>query len=104
MWEEGLPAGLWHLQHPATCLSAGVPAAGAPLLQVDARALVRELLRLHFGAVLAVGQACVLASTGGHRLLLRVTSANVLDEAAREEALGYHCFRGERRCGLAGRL
>lgn len=55
--------------------------------------MTRELLRLHFGAVLALGEACVL-SLGGRRLLLRVTGCNTLDAEAQEEAVGYHCYRG----------
>lgn len=93
-----LPGTIWRALH-ALC----VPPSSITCLQVDARALARELLRLHFGAVLAVGQACVLGAADGRRLLLRVTSANVLDEGAREEALGYHCFRGKLCSCLARR-
>lgn len=60
--------------------------------------MYRELLRLYFGLVLALNEACVLHA-GGRRLLLRVTAADTLDAAAREDAVGYHCFRGEARGG-----
>jgi hypothetical protein len=66
---------------------------------VDARDVYRELLRLYFGLVLALNEACVLHA-GGRRLLLRVTAADTLDAAARADAVGYHCFRGEARAGL----
>lgn len=55
--------------------------------------MTRELMRLYFGAVLALGQACVL-SVGSARLLLRVAATDTLDAEAREEAVGYHCYRG----------
>lgn len=76
-------------------------------LQVDARALTRELLRLHFGLVLALNEACVL-EVGARQLLLRITATNTLDAEAQEEAVAYHCYRGEvrggrgRQCGEAG--
>ena len=54
------------------------------------------MVRLYLGLVLALNEACVLR-VGGRRLLLRVTAANTLDEEAREEAVGYHCFRGGSR-------
>lgn len=66
--------------------------------QLDAREVSRGLLRLYFGLVLALNEACVLR-VGGRRLLLRVTAADTLDAAAREEAVGYHCFRGEPTLG-----
>lgn len=82
--------------HPPTHPPQALPSSlhCTPLRQVDARALTRELMRLHFGAVLATGEACMLP-LGGRRLLLRVTGCNTLDAEAQEEELAYHCFRGE---------
>ncbi|PSC67239.1 cytochrome b5 [Micractinium conductrix] len=74
-------------------------------LQVDARQLAKQLLRSRFSTVLALGEAVVLPwpaggssdggdAGGGARLLLRVTAVHTLDQQAREEAVGYHCYRG----------
>ncbi|KAI7845581.1 hypothetical protein COHA_000869 [Chlorella ohadii] len=62
-------------------------------VQVDARAVTRELLLRYFGCVLALSEAIVLV-VGGRRLLLRVTATNSLDAEAQEERVAYHCFRG----------
>ena len=83
------------------------PSPGAPPCtpQVDARQLAKQLLRSRFSTVLALGEAVVLPwpaggssdggdAGGGARLLLRVTAVHTLDQQAREEAVGYHCYRG----------
>lgn len=80
-------------QRPAPLRSLPPSPARPRPLQVDARGVTRELLRLYFGAVLALNEACVL-DVGGRRLLLRVTACNTLEAEAREEAVGYHCYRG----------
>lgn len=51
-------------------------------------------MRLHFGSVLAAGEACVLR-VGGRHLLLRLARVNTLDAEAQEAELAYHCFRGK---------
>ena len=60
---------------------------------LDSAAVVAALAARYTGHVLAAGQVLVLA-VGGHDLRLRVAQADVLDASAREEAVGYHSYRG----------
>ena len=73
---------LW-VEHVALCVS----------VQVDAGALRMALSRQLFGRMTAVNEL-VLVPIDGMTLIVRVVEANTLDEAAREEAVGYHCYRG----------
>ncbi len=66
---------------------------------MDAKALTRELLRLYFGSVLALNEACLIC-VGGCQLLLRITATNMLDAESQDEVVAYHCYRGEACCRL----
>ena len=61
--------------------------------QVDAGRVRRALSKRLFGRVVAASEL-VLLHVDDMAILVRVTAAHSLDEAAREEALSYHCFRG----------
>ena len=64
-----------------------------PLLQVDAQRLTKLISKQLFGRVVAVNEL-VLVHLDGLALVIRLANVNTLDEAAREEALSYHCYRG----------
>ncbi|KAG1665059.1 hypothetical protein FOA52_012478 [Chlamydomonas sp. UWO 241] len=63
------------------------------VVQVDAGELAAALMRQHFGRVLAVNELLAV-SLHGHTLLVRITTTHTLSEAERDDAIGYHCFRG----------
>jgi hypothetical protein len=54
---------------------------------------VNLLVKSHTGRMLTVNQA-VTVSTGRAVYVLRVSSAEHLDRNAREDAVGYHSYRG----------
>jgi hypothetical protein len=62
-------------------------------LQVDAQQLAQQLGKHLFRKVVAVNEL-VLVRVDGIDLIVRVAAVNSLDEAAREEAISYHCYRG----------
>jgi len=62
-------------------------------VQVDADVLVAVLLRQYFGRVVAANELLPVRVSDAE-LLVRVTAAHVLPGEEREEAIGYHCFRG----------
>ncbi|KAK9814395.1 hypothetical protein WJX72_005174 [[Myrmecia] bisecta] len=62
-------------------------------VEVDGGKLASRFQKQYLGHVLAVTQQLVLTHEGAN-LVIRVTGAHALDEEAREEAVGYHCFRG----------
>lgn len=53
----------------------------------------QELMRRWLGRYVAVNQLVPL-QVQGLQLILRVASTHTLPVEEREEALGYHCFRG----------
>ncbi|KAI3433794.1 hypothetical protein D9Q98_003599 [Chlorella vulgaris] len=88
----GVPFELVDVEGEVTLLG-GTEGSTEEAVQVDVRALTRELLRLCFRAVLAVNEVLVLA-VGGRQLLLRITATNTLDAEAQDEGVAYHCYRG----------
>jgi len=60
---------------------------------VDAQQLSKLLSKQLFTRVVAVNEL-VLVSIDSLALVVRISSVNTLDEAARDEALTYHCYRG----------
>ncbi len=62
-------------------------------MQVDAQSLTKLLGKQLFGRVVAVNEL-VLVHLDGLALVVRIANLNTLDEAARGEALSYHCYRG----------
>lgn len=55
--------------------------------------MTQQLGKQLFRRVVAVNDL-VLVQADGVSLIVRVAAVNNLDEAAREEALSYHCYRG----------
>jgi hypothetical protein len=63
-------------------------------VEVDASLLSREIVRVHFSRWLSINEWIVLPSFNGLDLVVRVTEAHTLDRQERDEAIGYHCYRG----------
>ena len=61
---------------------------------VDASHLTREIIRVNFSRWLCVNEWVVIPNLNGLDLVVRVTEVHTLDRQEREEAIGYHCFRG----------
>ncbi|KAK9908984.1 hypothetical protein WJX75_005570 [Coccomyxa subellipsoidea] len=68
-------------------------AAASGTFQVDAQRLTKLISKQLFGRVVAVNEL-VLVHLDGLALIIRIANVNTLDEAAKEEALSYHCYRG----------
>ncbi|BDA41357.1 probable cytochrome b5 type B at C-terminar half [Coccomyxa sp. Obi] len=62
-------------------------------VEVDAHQLGKLLSKQLFRRAVAVNEL-VLVHMEGFALVIRISSVNTLDEAARDEALSYHCYRG----------
>lgn len=60
---------------------------------MDAQQLSKLLSKQLFRRVVAVNEL-VLVSIDGLALVVRISSVNTLDEAGRDQALTYHCYRG----------
>lgn len=70
-----------------------VERAQADELQIDAKALCRQLANQTFGRVLAVGET-VPVSLDGVNVLVRITATNHLTEEEQADVVVYHCYRG----------
>ena len=81
---------LEYLRRPVTNVVKGLTFA---VLQVDAQRLTKLISKQLFGRVVAVNEL-VLVHLDGLALIIRIANVNTLDEAAKEEALSYHCYRG----------
>lgn len=60
---------------------------------MDAQRLGNLVSKQLFRRAAAVNEL-VLVDMEGLALVIRISSVNTLDEAARDEALSYHCYRG----------
>ena len=63
------------------------------LQEVDAHSLARTLGKQLLGRVVAVNEV-VTSQVSGTDWVIRITAADTLDHEARQEAIGYHCYRG----------
>lgn len=60
---------------------------------MDAATLTAAFSKAFFGRILALNEFLALTHQG-QQLLVRVTGTDSLPASEREDALGYHCFRG----------
>ena len=63
------------------------------LQEVDADLLTKTLGKQLLGRVVAVNEV-VTSRVSGADLVIRFTATDTLDHEARQEAIGYHCYRG----------
>jgi len=63
------------------------------VVEVDAAVLSNLLAKQLLGQVIAVNEG-IVAEVSGAELLVKIRAADSLDAEAREEAVGYHCYRG----------